>query len=667
MKREALVINTYAGSLLIGCKKAGYNVTASYEDSGYGTPLQRKNFPGLQCLESFEQWNSSLDLTDKVIIAHPPCACFSAMTNAAVTGTDSPKFVPTLRLLEYTHKTRPAALVYESVPAAIPGAWSTHDAFAKDNGYSVHRLLFNYDAWVPQDRVRAWFVFLRKDVFPNRVLYLHPQPRLRPSLQNVLGDSMVGVPLPRQVKELERVREYLGKWISQSEITAYFSGEHGYGLLPAVLRKPGNAFAGVDLMECAKRCGRPYLRYNPYIVDPEASKVGVLMGITFLLYKGRLLGDVEYKRIMGYPDDYDLTLNANGNVSTYEPREWLSRGVVPAAAAWVLQGVFLTSLFATNPSLKPSTDYNMCEDGNVLNLSGKPIPTTYKNAKGEDNMDLTLAAQDPMAEHAMREEAGLSDFDMPDLDGENDESTDCEPCKSGGDSEPCGGDEGSHEPSDEDGELDFPDLESDSANAELSGMEDPNKIGGRSIQEVVEQAGTPEPLRVRSTTGQSNRRVPKERESKNSSAAETKEAAAPREPKPPREKVARAPRCLGPVYFSARLTFKRKVVEALPDDGVFQCHTPEGVFSMTRAQFFEHFPGVAASKSFKDLGTYTYSSVPEKARKFIVAEASHASETGRMTETQPAVQDIPRKKRGKAEPPVASDADYSEVFGKDWL
>jgi len=78
------------------------------------------------------------------------------------------------------------------------------------------------------------------------------------------------------------------------------------------------------------------------------------------------------------------------------------------------------------------------------------------------------------------------------------------------------------------------------------------------------------------------------------------------------------PRTPAVVYYSSRLTFRREIIEALGDGESFMVNTPDGNFQMTKEQMREVFPGVAASRSYQQLGTYNYSSIPIKAEQFRV-------------------------------------------------
>lgn len=69
-------------------------------------------------------------------------------------------------------------------------------------------------------------------------------------------------------------------------------------------------------------------------------------------------------------------------------------------------------------------------------------------------------------------------------------------------------------------------------------------------------------------------------------------------------------------YKATRLLFRANVIEALTDNDVFKVHTPEGTFSMTKADFYRVFTNVVESKSYREKGIYHYPIVPSKALQF---------------------------------------------------
>lgn len=71
-------------------------------------------------------------------------------------------------------------------------------------------------------------------------------------------------------------------------------------------------------------------------------------------------------------------------------------------------------------------------------------------------------------------------------------------------------------------------------------------------------------------------------------------------------------------YRATRLLFKASIIEPLSDNDLFAIHTPEGVFQMTKADFYRVFNNVVTTMSYKERGIYHYWKTPQKAMQFLV-------------------------------------------------
>lgn len=69
------------------------------------------------------------------------------------------------------------------------------------------------------------------------------------------------------------------------------------------------------------------------------------------------------------------------------------------------------------------------------------------------------------------------------------------------------------------------------------------------------------------------------------------------------------------IRFS-RLAFVRAQIEPLEAEDLFRIETPTGSFEMSKAQFYETFHNVTASRSYRVGGLYHYKTVPSKAEQF---------------------------------------------------
>jgi site-specific DNA-cytosine methylase len=345
-KMPVLIINSYAGSLVVAARQEGHPIVGSYEDSGYGLEIQRHNEPKLDYRDTVAGWPVKQDLRDTLVIAHPPCAAFSQQVSSAgchCRGLDATKFQQTRTVLDYALRNRAAALAIESVPGALEGARQVHDEVANKYGYTVHRVLQDAASFVPQKRARAWFVFLPK----GHTLQLPPLPSrdVTPhAIKHILAPENQGGPVYPWVlrgmeKQWEKLREF-----SPTVRRALISGSFGTGLLAAVIRRylmtRGKTAAELgSVRDVAEKYVDKwqFMSNTPRLLDPDG-QASTLTCTTWWLCEGRPLTALEYQRVMGFPDTYDLV--GPGGLSKHPG--YLSRGVCPPVARWILQGLQAT-------------------------------------------------------------------------------------------------------------------------------------------------------------------------------------------------------------------------------------------------------------------------------------------------------------------------------------
>src|SRR5207245_375435 len=111
--KDVLIINSYAGSLVLGCKAAGFPIRGSYEDAAFGIEAQKLNFPELNYVDRLP-WPED-DLSETVVIAHPPCAPFS-IQNSGRKGIEGDGFECHRNVMKYALENDCKALAIESVP-----------------------------------------------------------------------------------------------------------------------------------------------------------------------------------------------------------------------------------------------------------------------------------------------------------------------------------------------------------------------------------------------------------------------------------------------------------------------------------------------------------------------------------------------------------------------
>ena len=363
---EVLAINTYAGSLLVGAQLAGATVYRSLEDHAYGIEVAKWNFLETPMTRTRNRW-PEVNLTKTLVIAHPPCAAFSvqASTRKAASGLESSHFKETEEVLEYAMRLNCRVLLIESVVPALEGAFKVHNEYATRYGYRVLRILQNAATFgLAQWRPRFWIVFLRADAgFPRRIPIGHT-PRFY-SVGQVMNETTDSTPDPKMARELEsQIKVFARVGLINREVTAILDGSYGYGHLQNIIKRHLNL--SDDLAAIAKKyCYKgSFMSYTLNILDP-AGFVGTLLYDSFWYCQGRLLTPGEYRALMGFPRDYLMPGRAEPKF-----REYLSRGVCPPVAAWLL--AWLLDLCVGK--LHRRTDHEMfyeLEDGGVANFNLK--------------------------------------------------------------------------------------------------------------------------------------------------------------------------------------------------------------------------------------------------------------------------------------------------------
>ncbi|HYD53677.1 MAG TPA: hypothetical protein VEA99_13665 [Gemmatimonadaceae bacterium] len=75
------------------------------------------------------------------------------------------------------------------------------------------------------------------------------------------------------------------------------------------------------------------------------------------------------------------------------------------------------------------------------------------------------------------------------------------------------------------------------------------------------------------------------------------------------------------IYRATRLTFKRDLIEPLDAEARFRCVTPAGAFEMSKQEFYEAFPRVPLTASYREAGVYHFPRVPRAAEPFRVPDS----------------------------------------------
>ncbi|HLZ10544.1 MAG TPA: DNA cytosine methyltransferase [Chloroflexota bacterium] len=339
-----LVANTYAGSLLLAAERRKDEVIASLEDANYGGAIQLANFPRLNYYPTTDVW-PEYDLTDTVVIAHPPCAAFSSQNrgSAAMRGFNAPKVRCTEKVVEYALKSKAAALAVESVPRALVGLWFMYDGYAKKYGYDVYRISLNAGSLgVAQYRPRFWAVLVRKGLVKNLKLTMEPKRReMKDIISDYDGCCLTELPWVKEHTEeqLERVRQSLN---SEKEFNDYLKTARG-SVVKTLPDKLKLEKCDGDVYECAcarhvetrrAAMGWNFTSHSMVMLNPSDLAPTLLAG-SWWFYKTRALVAEEYKQVMDFPRDYVFP----GEYYLKRTREYLSRGVAPATAEWILNQI----------------------------------------------------------------------------------------------------------------------------------------------------------------------------------------------------------------------------------------------------------------------------------------------------------------------------------------
>jgi len=325
---DALIINSYAGSLVLGAQSTGLEIRGSYEDCGFGLPIQKLNFPKLKFVER-TPWPKD-NLSSTIVIAHPPCAAFSNQNNSVSRkGINTDAFKCHREVMDYSMSNRCAALAIESVPGALK-AQAEYAKYARKYNYTHYFIHLNSASFgVSQWRPRVWMIFLRD--LPR--LVVNP-----PWEWKTVGDILqtpeeyeaaVGAGIEPNVM-MKKLLDYFGKKFKTAEFNfeEFLKFENIGSFVPAVAeflniektREAVNKACGTSGLFGVRLPRKMDLRwFSPVILDDS-----------FFFANGRPLTMIEYQRIMGFPDDFKWPENLKRKFTMY-----LSKGVAPPVAAWI--------------------------------------------------------------------------------------------------------------------------------------------------------------------------------------------------------------------------------------------------------------------------------------------------------------------------------------------
>ncbi len=336
---NVVTINTYGGSLLLGAKQAGATILATMEDSGYGSDLQLLNFPKVPNYPHDTDWPKRFTPSWRNIdvIAHPPCKSFSIMAARFhhLHGTNTDGFACHRRVIDYALGNRCRSLVIESVVGAYEGGREAYEEMAKKYRYHLTYIFLNAVSFgVPQWRPRVWMIFhhqktFKVDLKPHYV-----------ALRDILNAG------PTEPNVMNRCKRVLYAAIKHKD------RHHGIHIYKALMQEYGFESDA----EIKKRFpeARGYLSGHVRFVDPDWVST-TIMGDTTLAYENRILSLEEYCQIVGFPRNYKWGRRVKTATA------YLSRGVSPPVAAWILKMVDRNAHGWTGPATHEQNEDNVID------------------------------------------------------------------------------------------------------------------------------------------------------------------------------------------------------------------------------------------------------------------------------------------------------------------
>jgi len=337
---KVLAINSYAGSLVLGARDLGCNIIGSYEDAGFGLEIQRANIPDLHFIANRRDWPSQ-DLSDTIVIAHPPCSAFSVQNcSPTARGVNSEAFACTKVVLQYAVENNALGIAIESVMGALGGAWNAHQDYADAYGYHLYRILENGCMYGCQWRERFWVLYVKEGVASPNMRFA-----IQPTYQTVYETTWNwedGPSAGNQDVLLEKQKERLIKdaKLTDEEMSYLFdpqSPPHPTKALGTILyeKKFKTEYStSMDKWDVFQLYIGGFASGTMVFLDPDGL-APVLMGGSHWYMNGRNVSEDAFKRIMGFPGDYyfpDYPRSYRNQMRMY-----LSKGVMPPIAQWILE------------------------------------------------------------------------------------------------------------------------------------------------------------------------------------------------------------------------------------------------------------------------------------------------------------------------------------------
>jgi hypothetical protein len=248
------------------------------------------------------------------------------------------------------------SVIIESVVGAYEGGQEEYEKLAKQYGYRVNYIFLNAVSFgVPQWRPRVWVIFHRLKTF--RV-------NLKPHYV-LLKEALKAGPTPVE----GMLGGHMGKlWEGTRKI---LKGKKPMGHIHQVLRRE-YGLSSYDELEAKFPHAHGYVSGHIRFVDPNWFSTAIL-GNTALAFEDRLLTLEEFCAIMGFPRDYQFGRRVR------QARMYLSKGVCPQVATWILKTVDRNLQGWTGAKTHETTEFGGVIDlrvkrGDVVAALGSAVP-----------------------------------------------------------------------------------------------------------------------------------------------------------------------------------------------------------------------------------------------------------------------------------------------------
>jgi hypothetical protein len=272
-------------------------------------------------------------------------------------GATADGFTCHRQVMDYALRQGCQALTIESVPGVMKAAEEYTNA-AKKYGYSVYFLRLNSISFgVPQWRPRVWIIFVKG----SQPFGVNLNPEYSPLSAVLQSEGTILHHYGDQSKWA--VERMMKSGVQPETLRAIFEGEYGTGTLLQIGAKVLEMDdAGPNFAEVRKawQFGGLFAAMIPRILHSDYWAPTILSGSSWIC-NGRPLLLEEYNLIMGFPKDYKWP------EAYLDPRLYLSKGVCPLVATWILKQIERNLL----PPQETGVDTHVCQPGELLDLCPK--------------------------------------------------------------------------------------------------------------------------------------------------------------------------------------------------------------------------------------------------------------------------------------------------------